>query len=227
MPPSPLGGTDRAAPSVGSDRLCGTPLVSPYHWGSRLQRYAAPILFIVASQKKVLLVPPDCRSIRYIVVFVRAPGYRRAWSYGTLPAANRTFQSWFTAQGTPTSSRVASRGCCQHQPRSPRKDVSCGTRCSNTMLGPRGSHRFVRAGSSGFPPGGGPRLQWGGPALNPSATLLDPLGYPGGITSRPRPVGCIQRSPAGAPSGAGTCNYRAPGGLDQWCQHYTPRCIAL
>jgi hypothetical protein len=67
----------------------------------------------------------SCRIIR--VVFNRAPGCRRAWSYGTLPAAYRGFLGLLSAaRGTPTSSRVSSRGCCQHQPRSPRKDVSCG-----------------------------------------------------------------------------------------------------
>jgi len=183
MPPlAAKGGTDRAAPSVGSDRLCGIPLVSPYHWGSRLQRYAAPMLFIVASKKKVLVVPPGCRSIRRIVVFVRAPGCRRAWSYGTLPAASRTFQSWFAAQGTPTSSRVTSRGCCQHQPRSPRKDVSCGTRCSNTMLGPGGSHRFVRSFGQAHraSPGRGSMATVGRPGPQPFCYALGLPGVPGG-----------------------------------------------
>jgi hypothetical protein len=45
------GGTDGPAPSVRSERLCSTPPVSPYHWGIRLQRCAAPMLFTVASKK--------------------------------------------------------------------------------------------------------------------------------------------------------------------------------
>ncbi len=181
MPPLAARG-GQTGPRLRSDRIVSAahPSSPPTTGGADYRGMPHPYYLSWHPKKKVLSVPPGCRSIHHIFVFVRAPGYRRAWSYGTLPAANRTFQSWFAAQGTPTSSRVASRECCQHQPRSPRKDVSCGTRCSNTMLGPGGSHRFVWAGSSGFPPGGGPRLQWGGPALNPSVTLLNPLGYPGG-----------------------------------------------